>query len=579
MLKVAVPATMVALLLISLGSTLLPAKPITYWLIGEPVDAHFETVAQGVWILKLLIVIDIAAITGIFLFLSLRQPLHQDPAALRPVWQPITDQKRDVNGVANATWILTTILIVASGLRIFSLNTDLWIDEVLTLVNYVRLPMPAIVTSFYDDNQHMLFSMLARISVVVFGESAWALRLPAVVAGVASIYLAAKVARQVSGNRVAILTAALLCFSWHHIWYSQNARGYTFLLFGTLLATYYLLKALHTGSTRFWVLYAFAIAFSALAHLSAVFVAAGHALVVMSALILGRHPLKDWYAPASGFLLSAWLTLHTYALVLPQVWAFFLPEETAAQDTFIDNPWRSPLWLANEVLRSAQVPLVLDWPSLILVFLATLIACWLFRKRNWLFISVAIVPGILLGVFMLLLGRNLWPRMFFNLSGFVVIFMAMGCFFLGDRLKALLPIRTIVPAWIPGIVLCFLFAQSLPSLYRHPKQDFSGARDFVVENAQDTDTVLGIHMAGKVNQLYYRPSWDVINTLGDLQNHLSVDSATWVIYTLPRYLRRARPDLYNKLQQDSTLVREFPGTLGDGTLIVRRFDQQKLSQP
>ena len=72
-----------------------------------------------------------------------------------------------------------------------------------------------------------------------------------------------RLARLVYGNRAAVMTGLLLTLSWHHIWFSQNARGYTILLFGTVLATDLLLRALRDGLWRYWVGYALVIAFSA----------------------------------------------------------------------------------------------------------------------------------------------------------------------------------------------------------------------------------------------------------------------------------------------------------------------------
>ena len=59
----------------------------------------------------------------------------------------------------------------------------------LTLVEFVRLPVREIVTTYTSLNNHVLYSLLAHASVGLFGESAWTLRLPAVLFGIASIWL------------------------------------------------------------------------------------------------------------------------------------------------------------------------------------------------------------------------------------------------------------------------------------------------------------------------------------------------------------------------------------------------------
>jgi len=65
--------------------------------------------------------------------------------------------------------ILIGLSILALGLRIWRLDTDLWHDEVLTLVDFVRMPVGDILTRFPAQNQHMLYSILARFSIELFG--------------------------------------------------------------------------------------------------------------------------------------------------------------------------------------------------------------------------------------------------------------------------------------------------------------------------------------------------------------------------------------------------------------------------
>ena len=50
----------------------------------------------------------------------------------------------------------------------------------LTMVRFARPPVAQILTSFPDQNQHMLYSLLAHGSMRLFGEQVWALRLASV---------------------------------------------------------------------------------------------------------------------------------------------------------------------------------------------------------------------------------------------------------------------------------------------------------------------------------------------------------------------------------------------------------------
>lgn len=141
-------------------------------------------------------------------------------------------------------WVTTVLLaaLITAGilLRAYQLNAGLWLDEILTLVKYARLPVGEIVTFYDSENQHFLYSLLARISLVSFGESVWALRLPAVIFGVLSIPTMYLLGCELTDRLEAMLAAALLTFSYHHVWFSQNARGYSGLLFWAILSSWLL---------------------------------------------------------------------------------------------------------------------------------------------------------------------------------------------------------------------------------------------------------------------------------------------------------------------------------------------------
>src|SRR5450755_2633515 len=153
-------------------------------------------------------------------------------------------------------WVaLAGLMAVAAILRVIGLNRDLWLDEFYALMLTVRRPLAEILTLFPGDNQHMLYSALARISVVVFGEHPWSLRLPSVMFGVGAVPAVYFLGREVTTKREGLLAATLLTVSYHHVWFSQNARGYTGMLFWTMLCSTYLLRGLQDPKRLTWIAY------------------------------------------------------------------------------------------------------------------------------------------------------------------------------------------------------------------------------------------------------------------------------------------------------------------------------------
>lgn len=554
-----------AALLTGLG---IPADKIALFLNPELQGERLALVASGALILKTVLVIDgllvLAAAMG-----TLRSTASPGMKPWIPLWQPSPSLHNRWSRLQHYGVNVALVLALALILRTVSLNSDLWIDEVFTLIDFVRLPAGEILTDFSSDNQHFLFSLLSHASVALFGEYPWAIRLPSVLFGLASIWVCMLLARLVYGKQVAAWSGLLMAVSYHHIWFSQNARGYTILLLGTVLSTYLLLRGLQHGKWRYWAGYAVVIAFSTWAHLTAVFVALAHGLVIVLLLFEEGSAKNRRWMPLAGLALAAWLTLHLYALVLPQLVEFFT--RPGAGTGTIQTEWRSPLWLFNEIFRSLGISTALGWTGITGALAISGIGCYWYAKQDRVFIMLAILPALLLGAAMLALGRNLWPRMFFNEIAFVLILIVVAALAAGEYIRKRLPnTGPGILAGIPVAILVAVFAAALPAQYRHPKQDFTGARDYVREHASPDDQVVGIHIAGRIYSLYYAKEWPEAGSLDDLRKYRTGKGSTWVLYTLPRHIDAALPDLARVLKSDFEVVKVFPGTLGDGEIIVGR---------
>lgn len=492
--------------------------------------------------------------------------------AFVPMWQPQSATGRE--SLAGYPYWLLAILLLATCLRLYRLDTDIWMDEVFTLQESVRLPLLQIFMGYTGDNQHTLLSILSNLLVNAFGESAWSMRLPATVFGIASVWAVARLARLVFGDRVALISALLVGVSYHHIWFSQNARGYTMLLFATVFSLEMLLRGLHTGRWRYWLGYAAAIAIGAWAHLTGVFIAVAHCMVILGLVVRHRqHFLSSGWQPLLALALSAWLTLHCYGLALPDIYSFY---STATGKAGWDVEWTSPLWLFSEILSRLGLQGTSAWVAMVVAAPLGLLSVVCLWRRDWVFFLLGLAPGLLTGVVMLGLGRNLWPRMFFNEAGYVVICVVVLLLALSEWLiarflpKAQSHTAARILAWSLPVVLFLWSVASLPGLYRYPKQNYSAARDFVMAQAAEGDRILGLHMAGRVYKFYYAPQWPYVTKPEEIAVDPASTGTTWVLYTLPGFVHSAMPELDAVLRSDYEVVREFPGTLGDGEIIVVR---------
>ncbi|MBK6721062.1 MAG: glycosyltransferase family 39 protein [Sphingomonadales bacterium] len=119
-------------------------------------------------------------------------------------------------------WALSVVLSGAAAVRIVALNAGLWYDEIFTLTQYVRAPLGQLLTDFSSLNNHMFYSLQAKAAVALLGESAWVLRLPAMLFGLASLVLVWVIGRGPAGRSAALFAALLLAISYHHVWFSQK---------------------------------------------------------------------------------------------------------------------------------------------------------------------------------------------------------------------------------------------------------------------------------------------------------------------------------------------------------------------
>jgi hypothetical protein len=475
--------------------------------------------------------------------------------------------------------ILCGLSALALGLRLWQLNSGLWFDEVLTLIDFVRTPIGESVTSFPSQNQHMLFTLLAQISISIFGESAWALRLPSVIFGVASLWALFLLGRRVVGTRTALLACALMTVSYHHIWFSQNARGYMGLLFFATLATWLWLEALSRNSWQWWIYYVTAVCLGMWVNLTMAFVAATHGLLYMVWLTgklrsrrsgQERQPESEHiWRPLIALLLCGSLTLQLYALSLPE----FL--STALHEISLESEWTNPLWVITESLRSLKVGFAAT--AILLCGGAMLVIGWIsILRRSYQAALAMILPGLLAGTSMLVLGHNLWPRFFFFCMGFALLVAVQGAIVAPHKLFALIkPLREregLAAATGLSLACLMILASSITiaRCYALPKQDFTGARDFVEQNRVQSDAVVAVGLAGTAYGRYFAPHWAIAQTQKELDEIRRDHSNVWLVYTIPVQVKAYCPDIWQVIESDFSVVNVFPGTLGGGEVYVCR---------
>ena len=74
-------------------------------------------------------------------------------------------------------------------------------------------------------------------------------------------------------------------------------------------------------------------------------------------------------------------------------------------------------------------------------------------------------------------------------------------------------------------------------------------------------------------QRYYQRPWEEVSAVGQLSALRGAGRPVWLVYAFPRDID---PDLAAEIREQFTNVREFPGTLNGGTVVVCRAQPLSL---
>lgn len=465
--------------------------------------------------------------------------------------------------------IVAALTVAGAAARIPGLNSGLWFDEIVTLVESVRPSLFQVLTAFPGNNNHPLYSLLAHASIAAFGEQAWTLRLPALAFGVASIPLLYWLGATITSRAEALLATLLLTVSYHHVWFSQNARAYTMLLAITLLSTVLLVRLLECPRRRLALCYGVAVGLGIYAHLTMAFVVAAHFLVwswegwrPRAGTARAEHVATALLALGTAALLAALL----YVPMLGQVYRFFSgpSQATAAVAT--------SQWAALELLRGLRVGFGTVGVA---AALGLLVAGGLsYLRRDPLLIAIFTLPGALTGAAMVVLHAPIRPRFFFMFIGFGLLILVRGAMDLGRFVQASMAPTTWRRDAVGSAAVLLVAVVSVWSLgfnYRYPKQDFGGARAFIEAHRREGEPVATSGLATYPYERYYGCGWTPIENAEQFDRLRTGTTRAWVVYSFPEYME---PGLVDAIERHCTVQQVFRGTLGGGDLIVCATGEQ-----
>ena len=476
-------------------------------------------------------------------------------------------------------------IILAVTLRVLGADQGLWLDEVVT-VSLAEKPLQDIVGSFSSPNNHILNTLMIKLCVLVFGEAEWVVRLPAVVFGILSIPALFWLLKPRFGDWFALSAALLLAVSYQHVFFSQNARGYSGFLFFSLVGTGMLVRGLREDRLAHWVMYVISMVLNSVLLLNSVFVIAAHAVTVAVVVFNQKGQGDfDWSLVRRFFFVYGII-----ALMVGNFYAHLIPEIVAVMTDVYEAQSSGysllSLEFAKEVIDGLQAGFGVSGVMIILpgIFAAGLGLSYAWR-RDALLVVLMLSPLVFLAGYIWLAGLSASPRMFlFGL--FFLLICAVACVAaIGEFAKKSCNLGSNATLTFSLLMVSALAIASLASLrtyYDSPKQDFRGAVGYIHHNRSSDVDVAVIHVAESGMRYYQseltesegQSTFFYTRSMPELNALISSASRgrreLWIVTTFHRALALDHPEIFNLLQSDWRVDVEFPGTIGDGDIRLWR---------
>jgi hypothetical protein len=170
--------------------------------------------------------------------------------------------------VTRGDWLaLGAIIALGAIVRITLATQSLWYDEISALLSFALEGPGVAFGSYAVPTNHVPMTLSVWLSVTLLGSvGELAVRLPAIIAGIATIPAAFALGRVLRDERLGKTLAFIAAIAPIAVLESVEARGYAFVILGATVAALALARAARTGARREYLVFALATAFAAWAH-------------------------------------------------------------------------------------------------------------------------------------------------------------------------------------------------------------------------------------------------------------------------------------------------------------------------
>ena len=460
--------------------------------------------------------------------------------------------------------------------RVWRISESLWFDEISALIDYAQYGPGAIIGTYFVQSNHVLHTLLSWCAFsIAGGVSEIVLRIPAVIAGIASIAAIVALVREaalwqgVPTRARMSLVCGIAALSPIMVLESVEARGYSMMILFAALASWMFLRAVRIGSPMSWVAYAILCALGIWSHLVFVVLPISHGVIAAWMIIRPRPSTKDRMRGREAILALTLAGITTITLLAP-----LLPDLLRIRSEFQALDGNEPTIFSIEGLH-VLLGIGGAWTPLAALPGVGLLIIGLFGARRDASRRMPLAVT-LLGLPILVIGTEIggsWMYARFALFALPGIFMAitLGAFDVAQflRQRDANAMRVNRALFLGAFAIAALWTESLASL--PSKQPIRDGVFFIRNQDPSISEIASLGLADNVVSYYGILAGMNVQSVG--VGGVTIDKVPtniqWMIVLYPRSIAVGVSKVLN---ENWTLVETFSGWVdwGNGDVLVYR---------
>jgi mannosyltransferase len=392
-------------------------------------------------------------------------------------WQDISLQKI-WQAVQHSRYVQIVIALTLIGLflRFYQITfNSIWLDEAATYAFSKPSFLEIWSITASGEVNPPLFHWIEHI-MLYFGNNEFILRFVPAILGTFTIPLFFLAGKEFLDKNCGIIIAALITISPFHIFYSQEARAYSTMLFFISIAIIFYFKAIRSNAWKSWFFFGL---FSSLAFWAHFYAFIPVVSLVFMALVMNASKIKDEVRYSIPMIIGAMVFLMvSLPLILVAIGQFLI--RTSSAPTYgIQGPE-----IVTETLRQIS-----GYNAIILIIYLTLFVIGIFtlfridRSKAYLIIAMIVFPLVI--SWALSYRMPMIPRYLITILPFYFIGIA----------SSYLPIVSLVKSkrviYLLMIVIIVINIPVLVPYYQNPtKDDWRGFSGMIREVARPGDIIV-----------------------------------------------------------------------------------------